>query len=47
MNLAKMTGSIAVLAALVGNMSAQVVTIPGSVVNPIIVDSLADRKSVV
>jgi hypothetical protein len=41
MNLAKMTGSIAVLAALVGNMSAQVVTIPGSVVNPIIVDSLA------
>jgi len=41
MNLAKMTGSVAVLAALAGNISAQVMTIPGSVVNPIIVDSLA------
>lgn len=40
MNLAKMTGSMVVLAALAGNMSAQVVTIPGSVVNSTIVDSL-------
>lgn len=40
MNLAKMTSSVVVLAALAGSVSAQVVTIPGSISNPAIQDSL-------